>query len=105
MVGKKLGVRNRVSAWLERTGSRVWKTNPEGDPKSAPSVVCPISSSDQPTVLKACTLPLTGKGVVDRIITNLGVLDVVPGGLKLVELADSVSEAELRAATAATIFG
>ncbi|MFC4667427.1 CoA transferase subunit B [Seohaeicola nanhaiensis] len=54
-------------------------------------------------VLKACTLPLTGKGVVDRIITNLGVLDVVPGGLKLVELADGVSEAELRAATEATL--
>ena len=54
-------------------------------------------------VLKACTLPLTGKGVVNRIITNLGVLDVVEGGLKLVELADGVSEAELRAATEATI--
>ncbi|NEX47140.1 succinyl-CoA--3-ketoacid-CoA transferase, partial [Rhodobacter sp. ETT8] len=52
---------------------------------------------------RACTLPLTGKGVVDRIITNLGVLDVVPGGLKLVELADGVTEAELRAATEATL--
>ncbi len=54
-------------------------------------------------VLKACTLPLTGKGVVDRIITNLGVLDVVEGGLKIVELADGVTEAELRAATEATL--
>ncbi|NVO24272.1 3-oxoacid CoA-transferase subunit B [Donghicola mangrovi] len=54
-------------------------------------------------VLKACTLPLTGKSVVDRIITNLGVLDVVEGGLKLVELADGVTEEELRAATEATI--
>ena len=54
-------------------------------------------------VLKACSLPLTGKGVVDRIITNLGVLDVVEGGLKIVETADGVSEAELRAATEATI--
>jgi len=54
-------------------------------------------------VLKACTLPLTGTGVVNRIITNLGVLDVVPGGLKIVELADGVSEADLRAATEATI--
>ncbi|WP_212524534.1 CoA transferase subunit B [Actibacterium sp. MT2.3-13A] len=54
-------------------------------------------------LLKACTLPLTGKGVVNRIITNLGVLDVVEGGLKLVELADGVTEAELRAATEATI--
>lgn len=54
-------------------------------------------------VLKACTLPLTGKGVVDRIITNFGVLDVVDGGLKLVELADGVTDSELRAATDATI--
>jgi 3-oxoacid CoA-transferase subunit B len=54
-------------------------------------------------VLKACTLPLTGKGVVDRIITNLGVLDVVPGGLKIVELADGVSEADFRKATEAKL--
>ncbi|EIE50466.1 succinyl-CoA:3-ketoacid-CoA transferase [Salipiger aestuarii] len=54
-------------------------------------------------VLKACTLPLTGKGVVDRIITNLGVLDVVDGGLKIVETAEGVSAEDLRAATAATI--
>ena len=54
-------------------------------------------------VLKSCTLPLTGKGVVDRIITNLGVLDVVDGGLKIVELADGVSEDEMRAATEATV--
>ncbi|MCJ7873025.1 CoA transferase subunit B [Phaeobacter sp. J2-8] len=54
-------------------------------------------------VLKACTLPLTGRSVVDRIITNLGVLDVVEGGLKIVECADGVTEADLRAATEATI--
>ena len=54
-------------------------------------------------VLTECTLPLTGKGVVDMIITNLGVLDVVDGGLKIVELADGVSEEDLRAATQATI--
>jgi len=54
-------------------------------------------------LLKSCTLPLTGTGVVDRIITNLGVLDVVEGGLKIVELADGVTEDELRAATEATI--
>ncbi|SIS85602.1 3-oxoacid CoA-transferase subunit B [Phaeovulum vinaykumarii] len=54
-------------------------------------------------VLKACTLPLTGKRVVDRIITNLGVLDVVEGGLRIVELAEGVTEAELRAATEAAI--
>jgi 3-oxoacid CoA-transferase subunit B len=54
-------------------------------------------------VLKECTLPLTGKGVVDRIITNLGVMDVVEGGLKIVELADGVSDEDFRAATEATI--
>ena len=41
--------------------------------------------------------------MVDRIITNLGVFDVVEGGLKLVELADGVSEAEVRAATEAKL--
>jgi 3-oxoacid CoA-transferase subunit B len=55
-------------------------------------------------VLKSCSLPLTGKAVVDRIISNLGVLDVVPGGLKIIELADGVTDAELRAATEATII-
>tara|TARA_B100000787_G_scaffold4138_1_gene3115 strand:+ start:213 stop:857 length:645 start_codon:yes stop_codon:yes gene_type:complete len=50
-------------------------------------------------ILPACSLPLTGAGVVDRIITNLGVLDVVEGGLSIVETADGITEAELRAAT------
>ncbi|MCV3211706.1 3-oxoacid CoA-transferase subunit B [Mesorhizobium sp. YC-39] len=54
-------------------------------------------------VLKECTLPLTGQRVVDRIITNLGVLDVVDGGLQIVELADGVGENEFRGATEATI--
>jgi 3-oxoacid CoA-transferase subunit B len=54
-------------------------------------------------VLRRCTLPLTGAGMVDRIITNLGVLDVAEGGLKIVELAPGVTEAEFRKATEATI--
>ena len=54
-------------------------------------------------LLKECTLPLTGTGVVDRIITNLGVLDVVEGGLKIVETAPDVTEDDIRAATEATI--
>jgi 3-oxoacid CoA-transferase subunit B len=54
-------------------------------------------------LLRECSLPLTGKAVVDRIITNLGVLDVVSGGLKIVECATGVTEDELRAATEATI--
>jgi 3-oxoacid CoA-transferase subunit B len=54
-------------------------------------------------LLRECTLPLTGTGVVDRIITNLGVFDVVEGGLRIVECADGVSEDEVRAATEATL--
>jgi len=54
-------------------------------------------------VLKACTLPLTGKAVVNRIISNLAVMDVVKGGLKIIECAEGVTEAEVRAATEATI--
>jgi 3-oxoacid CoA-transferase subunit B len=61
------------------------------------------SKAGESKVLKHCALPLTGKGVVDRIITNLGVLDVSHNGLHIVELADGVTENELRAATEATI--
>jgi 3-oxoacid CoA-transferase subunit B len=54
-------------------------------------------------VLKKCTLPLTGKAVVNRIITDLCVLDVVPGGLKLLELAPGVTMDEVKAKTEATL--
>ncbi|MBA3324812.1 MAG: CoA transferase subunit B [Rhodobacteraceae bacterium] len=54
-------------------------------------------------LLRECTLPLTGKAVVDRIITNLGVFDVAPGGLRLIELADGVTEREIRDATEARL--
>jgi 3-oxoacid CoA-transferase subunit B len=56
-------------------------------------------------LLKECSLPLTGKAVVDRIITNLGVFDVVKGGLRIVEKADGVEESEIRAKTEATLVG
>ena len=50
-------------------------------------------------ILPGCTLPLTGVGVVSRIITDLCVLDVTPEGLKVVELADGVTQSDLQAKT------
>jgi 3-oxoacid CoA-transferase subunit B len=50
-------------------------------------------------VVESCSLPLTGKGVVDRIITDLAVLDVTPQGLKVVEIAEGVTREELQAKT------
>ena len=56
-------------------------------------------------LLKQCDLPLTGVGVVDRIITDLGVLDVTDQGLKLVELASGVTREQLQEATGCDIAG
>lgn len=61
------------------------------------------SKHGESKVLRECTLPLTGKGVVDLIITNLGVLEVTDKGLRVVELADGVSMDEMVAATDATL--
>ena len=54
-------------------------------------------------LLPACTLPLTGKRCVDRVITNLGVFDIVDGAFQLIERAEGVSVDELRAATAGAL--
>lgn len=54
-------------------------------------------------LLKACTLPLTGQKVVDRIITNLGVFDVLEGGLKVVELAPDVTIDDVKSSTEAAL--
>jgi len=52
-----------------------------------------------PKILTECSLPLTGKGVVDRVITDLAVFDVTPTGLELIELAPGVDEGKVRAST------
>jgi 3-oxoacid CoA-transferase subunit B len=56
-----------------------------------------------PKLLRECRLPLTGKACVDRIITNLGIFDVTPGGLTLIELAPGVTRDEIAAKTEATL--
>ena len=55
-------------------------------------------------VVEECSLPLTGKGVVDRIITDLAVLDVTPEGLVLRELAPGVTRDEVRDKTGAPVL-
>jgi 3-oxoacid CoA-transferase subunit B len=50
-------------------------------------------------ILPQCTLPLTGVGVVNRIITDLAVMDVTPQGVKVVELAPGVTREELQTKT------
>ena len=57
----------------------------------------------EPKLLRECTLPLTGQGVVHRVITELGVLDVTPAGFAVAELAPGVTLEELRARTGAEV--
>ncbi len=54
-------------------------------------------------IVEDCTLPLTGQGVVDRIVTDLAVIDVTDKGLKVIEMAPGVAIADLRAATGAPL--
>ncbi|WP_332452372.1 CoA-transferase, partial [Burkholderia ubonensis] len=62
-----------------------------------------VAKGDQHKILEECTLPLTGVGVVDLIITDLGVIEVTPAGLRVVELADGVTASEIRAKTGAPL--
>ena len=62
-----------------------------------------VAKGDAHKILKKCDLPLTGVGVVNRIITDLGVIDVTPQGLKLIELASGVSKEEVMDKTEAAL--
>ena len=67
-----------------------------------------VDKYGKPKLIKECTLPITGKGVVDRVITELGVFDIVNndsgGGIKIAELAPGVTREEVINATAAKVL-
>lgn len=60
-----------------------------------------VTKKGEPKILPECTLPVTGHGVADMIVTDLAVLDVTPGGLVLKEVAAGYTPEEIRALTAA----
>ncbi|MFD1556588.1 CoA transferase subunit B [Paraburkholderia silviterrae] len=62
-----------------------------------------VAKGDQHKILDACALPLTGVGVVDMIITDLGVIEVTDAGLKVTELATGVTVDEIKAKTGAPL--
>jgi 3-oxoacid CoA-transferase subunit B len=63
-----------------------------------------VNKEGEPKILNSCSLPLTGKGVVNRIITDRAVLDVTPDGLLLVEVAPGYTTAEIQACTEPTFI-
>ncbi len=62
-----------------------------------------VSKDGSPKILEECTLPLTGQGVVNRIMTDLGIIDISDDGLVVTELAPGVTQKQLSEATAAPL--
>ncbi len=63
-----------------------------------------VARDGTPKILEHCTLPLTGLGVVNRLVTDMAVIDVTPAGLVLVECAPGLTPDEVRLATGATLL-
>lgn len=63
-----------------------------------------VNRDGAPKILKGCTLPLTGKGVVNRIITDRAVIDVTENGLKLVEVAEGYTLEDIQTSTGAELI-
>jgi 3-oxoacid CoA-transferase subunit B len=62
-----------------------------------------VTRKGEPKIKERCSLPLTGRGVVDLVVTDLALIEVAEGGLLLRELAPGVSEGEVRARTGAPL--
>ena len=63
-----------------------------------------VTRKDEPKILNECSLPLTGKGVVDRIITDRAVIDITAEGLKLVEVAKGYTVEDIQQSTEPTLI-
>jgi 3-oxoacid CoA-transferase subunit B len=63
-----------------------------------------VAKDGTPKLLKTCTLPLTGVGVVNRVVTDLGIFDITDGGVRLVQTAPDTDLETIRNRTGANVF-